>query len=1057
MTATHLPAGWGAPRSAPPRRVNLSLTQGMNTATRWATITVFILLTLMALNTLVSAFTPAAALKITEICDQQFNFTAPVESKGFLGSSGYNSTGVHVTPGDANYVGVGNLTQPYGTSGLFWQVSGNTFCDATAINPVTTGVANFLLSGLVAAATIFETLLLVAFSSVVVTLILEKMNILTTVVSAVQNTFWAEWGTVITLISLFVILFIFFKSGLKTAGTRFLWVAVAAALLGGSFTTNLLSDASTSVSEMRSGVATSAAAAISGQNCTNGSIPAELCISSSIVSGVIDPVFNYGAAGDMADKTPIWAIDDDKAFGESGPGGTVYYKADSNMERDGKNLKPVTLPPAGVVPTTHSTPTTAEYMRWTQTYTAAETKAIKEGHIKGCSTLTAPGLKDLEKKAGEELCYYKWQVRAALLYGMAGDSTVASYNAASGNQDFASRIQPALLALPSSGFALGAGGLLSGHNFFLMMEYVIQWIMVIFVLVIVMVKGNHKPIVDWAGGVLMNTIKVVLLGLMFGGVVVLWNWVGAILQEAFTSPASPVAFLFAGGSYLLVMSAMQGLLFGIGIVVIYALYFKALKKLGEGNPSLAQYNRNSFGAKVKGATTKTLAAGTAGAVTLGSGGTLAAAAFATAKTGSRVSADPDASIIRGITTGATQGHRSGGKSAAKKAAKISAQESMANADHKRDQALTSITTAQKQLTIADQHKQTAGQHYQQADQAEQSAELASQEAEALEHKGDTEMEAFYDTTTQAQPVQKEIAQTATVLRRASGKTASKQDDLDTYLTLKGVHTSHRLVTDPTTGKQATEVTDLSSGRITYEDAAHYNPGLELNAQLNTTEVAKFEDLTAKRDQAANLEDTARAEYEHAVRVREEQITDLRQSVLSMTHQEIEKTYGAGVGDPSQGQKLREWKDQQLKAQSLRAQATSYQTQAQQQRIKGKQSEETATYHANIAQKNIKTSYTYIRQADQAATPKTTAHRKLTSYQRGDYLREFNPQVQAMQTQALSLGANAKKAVIIEAPPAPAEASLPKGKVVNHQQQVFTTQTVQSTATGRGQKFWNPKP
>lgn len=995
-----------------------------------------IILTLLAINAIAVAFTPAHAIKITEICDQQFNYNAPVESKGTLGATGFTADGMNIS--SASYTGIGNVGQAYGLSGVSWQVSGNTFCNSTVMNPVTTGLANFLLSGLVSAASMFSTIIQVSMSSAVVQIILERTNLLSTIAFAVQNTFWAEWGTFITIMSLIVILWFFFRKGAKDGLPRLLWVSIAAALLTGSLTTSFLTDLGTGIQNVRGGISTAATATLLGDDCPAGELPAQECIASTVSSGVIDPVFNYGAAGDLAEVKPKWIVghnDDALTTGQRKPGENVFYKEDSNMDWDAKKLKEVVLPATGVVPTVNGdgNPTVAEYMRWTQTYTAAETSAIKSGQIKGCSTLNAPAQGELAEKAGEELCFYKWQVRSALLYSMAGDTSVASYNAASGNQDFNYRIQPAMLALPSSGFALAGGSFIGWHMFFLQLEFIIQIIMVLFVFVLVMLKASPKPLMHWSGAVAMNTIKASLLGMMFGGLIILWNLVSELTSAAFTESGSYLSVMAATGGGYLMSAIMQGCLFGIGIIVLYVLYFKAVRKLAEGNPALASHNNNSMGAKLKGITNKSLAAGAAGVTTVATGGTMAAAAFAGTRAGSRASSDPNASMIQGVTSGITQGHRSGGKSAAKKAAKFSAQDRIAQAAASNSKMLGSFNNAEMEIGKANQFSKEADDYRTKAESAENDAATVQHQATLLEHKNDENFNDFAKETVEGQRLQDEIAATGQDLNRASTQTEAKQENLDAFLLSKGVTESHSRVTDPKTGNELTEVTDLSTGKVRMQDASTYNPQLEKGAIFTPAETDRYNTLSTKRDQAALYETEAKGQYTNAQRNYKEYVKDTRAEVLGMTNQQIDATYGSGVGKPEQGKVLRDWKSEQLQAQQLRASANSYSSQATVHRANERDAKRVATEHANRAQTYLHESNAHMRKADTFASPTTTAQRKMSNgYEKGDYVRQNAPRIEELQAKVRAAGATGAP-VKVEMPvsashPAPAQplAAAPQG-------------------------------
>lgn len=991
---------------------NVPLTYGMNRISRWATIILLTLFVLLTINAVASYFTPAHALKLTELCDQQFSYAAPVDSEGSYGSE-YGVDGLNVTPATESYSGMGSTNLAYGVAGYSWQVSGNTFCNGTVINPVTTAFANFLLSMLTSAASNLEGVILLAFSSALTQTVLNETSLLTRFIAAVQSGFWAEWGNAIILVSIGVIAWYFVRRGVKDAAPRMIWTSVAVALLTSFAATTLLSSLATNIQNVRTDFSLAAVNTVMGSDCPSSSdISSQECIANTITSSTLDPVFSYGAAGEMAKMNPEWVVGEDNATGTRDPGSVVYYKADSNMEWDGKKLEQVTLPAAGVVPTTNTDghPTIAEYLRWTQTNTAAETAAVKNGDITGCSTLNAPAPDELSKKAGDELCYYKWQVRSAVLYSMAGKSA-SSYSAASGNMVFDYRIQPALMAIPSTGFAINAATFMGAHVIFLNLEFLIQMVALIFVLILVALKASPSPFMDWGGGVAMNTIKVTMLGMMVGALVIILTIVNTIIDKAFNDPLGDLYTLGISGNGFLIVTIMTALVIGVSVIALYVLYFRALRRLKQGNPALAKHDDNSFGAKVRGATNKVLATGGATAATLMSGGTVAAAGFAGLKAGSNASSDPSASMMKSLTSGITQGHRSGSKSAIKQAAKQSAEDKFQQAGVTFEKAMGDMQAANVENNTAEHYQNEANRHEHEAEKADANAETINQQADALEHKSDKFFNDFAAHTPKGKSLQKNVNDAEDALDARAQQTNQKQAALDKFLVDKGATVSHAQVADPKTGNMLTEVTDLSTGATNYLPADQYDPALEKTNIFSPSELDHYNDLSAKRDQAALYESDAQREYTFHQDEYQRHLQNTREDVLGMTNEQIDATYG--TQDPQLGKELRSWRAEQLDAQNLRAQANAYTQQASAHRADQRVAETQMKQHANSAQQHLYQARSNLHQADAQATPTTTAQRKMTDYQKGDHLMQNAQEFERQQARAQAAGATQKPVTLVD--------------------------------------------
>ena len=901
----------------------------VNTIQRWTLALIVLFLTLTFINWVQLYFAPHAFAGITDLCDNQYSYEAPTSSDSdFLVSNGYNIDGVSVTPKDpGQYTGLAQASIPYGLAGFQWQVSGNNMCNGTVLNPATTMIANWIFAIVLSGASIIKMLIMFAFSPVIAQLFLSN-NFMSRFFTGAVSNFWADWGTLITLIGIGFCAWLLIKRGLKSSLGNFLWTAVAVALIVGAGTTGLIGNMATGFQAIRGDVTSSLTASLI-TDCEGDSSAAE-CIAGYVSSEIVYPTWAYGAAGDQYNQQPKYATTPNgKAFAQRVAGDTVYYKTEANMDKGGK-MQGVKLPARGVIPTANSdgNPSVAEIMRWTQTYTSVESKAIQDGKIAGCSSLNAPEQDKLSKKAGEELCYYKWQIRSATLYGLANNgATTSAYHAASGNQAFTYRIQPAILAVPTSGTAFTGISVISGHMIFLQIEFIIQMAMVIFVLIYSVLRASPRAILDWAGGVGLNTIKVFLLGAMFAGVLIMWNLVKGAIDKATgvggdgTAANAILSFALSSAGGFVILANMQALVFGIALLAMYLLYFKAIRKIASGNAALAAHNENSMGGKVQSAVGKTAMVSAAVGATAASGGTLGTTAMAGAKAAGQAARRGEVGILRGVSDGLSTGQSTAHQAANKvdnKERDLSTMTLLDNANTEGDQHYSKAETSLNSAKIA----QANAENHEAAQAEDQTnADNYTQQADTLSHARDPQFERYVQRRSpQGKAAYEAMKAKEPELAKAKGETAKKQADLDTFLSNRDMSTTHQQITDGQ-GNVQTEVTDLSTGEKTYAPASTYDANLEeYKVFANPADKKQYDSLTQQRDNAAVDEADIQSQYDGLSETYNEEVQAERRNVMGMTSADIDKKYGA---QSPEAKLLKDWRNDQHKAQQLRNTASYY--------------------------------------------------------------------------------------------------------------------------------------
>lgn len=983
-------------------------TLAFNKATRITSITLAVLLLLITLNALVAFFTPAHA-GLLDICDQKFEFSAPVDSNGTYGADNPNVDGVNVSPA-GGYAGLGTIDQAYGLSGYFWQDSGYSFCSDSARNPLTTGVGNLLLSMLVSAGQALQGMISFGFSNAIFEILLGDNGVLTSIMRTFHERFWGTWGNFIILISLIYILWSLFAKGLKDAMVKFLWTSAVAAVIASFGTNTWLLGFADWTTDVRTGLAADAATTFTpGGHCDEGVSSAE-CVSVTISSGVVGPVWAYGAAGSQADAQPVWAVSDSNATGERVGGDTVYYKADNNMDPDGKNLKAVVLPAAGVVPTTNpdGNPSVAEYLRWTQTYTAAETAALKLDERKSlrCSALNAPKPGDLDKSEHEgELCYYKWKVRVALLYGLAA-SNPSAYQAASGFLGADFRIQGALLSLPVGLATISGASFMGIHLGVLQAEFAILIIAVVVALIASMLRSSPRTMADWLGALGMNTIKAILVAFMLTALIIF----SSMVREGILGLFQPGGALSAlgGTSIAFQITALIGsaVVFFI-LIALYIAYFKAIAKLKEKNPNLASADDSSLGTKIRTGTAKSLAFGAGGVATVATGGSMKAAAFAGVKSAQKAPEGANASMLKAVTGGISQGHRSGGKSAAKLAAKDSAKDRMQEGGQLKAAAQPKLNAADQNVKAAEYYRKEAGNHTQKAQAADANARAATSDAQRLEGIATPKMDAQAASTPKGQQLAAAAAQAKAKHATATAQAQAAEDNLNNFLTQTGATVTHAQVTDPGTGKLVTAVTDLSTGDTSYQPAEVYDPDLEKNKVFTQAQAATYDQLVVARDDTEKNEAHAAQAVKLYQQDYDQHLADNRSQALRMSNKQIQTKYGQT--NPDLAQEMLTYKANQAQAQKLRATANGYTQQATSHRQNARAAETKATSHANEAVKNLNQAGRTLQQADQKLTPNTTAYKKMSNYKKGDVLEENLGRYDVLAARAKAAGASKQAA------------------------------------------------
>lgn len=870
-----------------------------------------------------SANAVAGIPDLTAICDP--NYQLPEPGNPTISMDGeYTRAGdqeLWVTPNTGSYIGGGAMGAAYGTGGLTWHTYGTSMCQPLdwTVN-VTTLLAGFLLSALVASSSLMGFSVQAAFSTNIVNSILGGTDMTDTVTSMNTN-LWDGWYPLILGASIVFIGLLVARTQVQAAMSRLLWTVVATALMAGlAISPGGMATLGTYLNDATRAMSSSAMLAVSGPSeacstLSEGETPtmddSVTCMATTMSNDFVMPTWSVGAAGVRANESAPVVTDDQGTTGGASPDGWVHWNTEGDGVGDDVKYAATQLPPKGVVPASRAdgTPTTAEYLRWTQTYTAAEAAALEDNEGMRCSQTGSPSLEDLGKMATKDddmsngnLCVKKWAVRAAILYGLK-TSDPSAYAAATGKDDLNSRISPAVMSAPISSLAQGSMGLVSILMFFYQLEFLIYLLLVGLFLIASIVKGPHV-MGSWAGWVAASMLKRVGLGLVLGLALMIFRWI----QNGLISVS-----LDGWGALMLVFSSLiTQTIFLCGMVAVLVMWFK-LRKVLLQQTKLDRFGTSKPVESLKGVGNRVLGAG-AGAISGGVTGGAAGAAIGAGTAALNPKANLLSSVRKGVNSGQAMTQARLTSTEAKETVKISGAEALRQKDQAREHALESNA----QETIATRAR---GDSQALSSQSQD----ATRQATRYEESVDAEVTEYVTTQT---PEGRQVADTLATshIEVATAQDAVQEAQVQRSEFAHKHDLSHMHELD---NNGNLVITNLATGESRNADISEYRPELAPNqvftneSMVNDYNNIKVNEIAAQDelDQAEIKRDASQMDLNAVVR-------DNRKDIAGMSDKQIEQKF---AHDPELADQAKQWKINQFRAQKLHEQAAQLNKQSMERR------------------------------------------------------------------------------------------------------------------------------
>ena len=865
---------------------------------------------------------------VLDVCDTNYQMPDPQNASNDAFDGKYTrvkGNDAYIIPDGSPYIGKGGSGAGFGTGGLTWSTYATSVCNPMDYGyNITTMVSGFFLSGLIAFASLMRFLLNIAFTTEITSRILDNATV-QEFTRQVDSTLFREWGTLILLIAVVLVIGLVIRRRIKEGMTNLVWAAFASAMVLVVSTTSLMPTFGKSVNNITSSISTSMLMMFNGGDCKSvGDDTGEgntkeqqiSCMTTNMTSQFVTPVWAFGAAGQQANKqlNAITAVDD------GGTADTIDWADDSKAsikvfwdkkgdtaldDMKDRNFGAIHLPPKGVVPTDNANgvPSTSDYLRWTQTYTGAEMKAMKDNPSMRCRSTSSPDkLEDLDEEAykGGELCMKKWAVRAAIMYGLKNNDPSA-YNAASGRDDLNSRIAPALLAYPVTGTVVMALCFVAMMMFAYQLEMALYLILTGLYFLGSIVKGP-RLMLDWLGWIGATAVKRIALGLMLGVLMLLMG----ILQQIFTT--GMVAG--AGAMSVVLLPLVQQAFFIAGLVAML-LMWKKFRKWSLQTTRLEKYGSNKLVQSSKKAATKALSVGGAATAAAVTGGTSAAVMAGGAAT---LRKTPDEGGAESIMTNIHSAARQGRMVRDHKAAKESAKTEMLDYQDQHSQAVSQ----------AEMHGQQAQEHGQ-AEAVAQSAvnELTGENVAAQQNASqahDQAQDALHNFTVQhttdGQTLHHRLEGAQTELAANQEQAQKAELDLDQFLGEKNLSVSHHMDSNGNL-----QIRDLKTGEVTTgADPSAYNPNLEISNLLpNLSDQASWASLQSGYTQSAQAAEQSELDVSVISDDLNRAVDKERAKAANMSLTEIENEFPKDTAND-----LKQWKTLQAKAQRLSAHAQDVQ-------------------------------------------------------------------------------------------------------------------------------------
>lgn len=911
---------------------------------------------------------------ITAICDPNYQLPEPGNPTVTM-EGDYNRDGpqeLWVTPSEGSYTGSESHGAAYGTGGLTWHTYGTSLCQPLdyTVN-ITTLLAGVVLSALVASASLMGFIMQAAFTTNIVDAVLTQPDLSNTITD-VNTSLWESWFPLIIGGAVLVMGYLVARSRIQEAGSRFLWTVIATALIAGiALSPSALSNVGKTVNQFARDASVTSMAAVNGgsSGCATMDSTEEseadssamssdaeqmiTCMSTNMANDFVYPVWSVGAAGVRADESAPIVSDQDGTTNGAGPDVWIHWNTEGDEVGDDVKYAATQLPPEGVVPTRNAdgVPTTAEYLRWTQSYTAAEAQALEDNSNLRCEQTGSPSLEDLGKMASlddgqtsDDLCVKKWAARAGILYGLKS-SDPSAYAAATGKDDLNSRISPAVMSMPISSAAQLAMMGVAFMMFFYQLEFLVYFFLVVIFLMASIVKGP-RLMTSWLGWTGATMIKRIGLGIMFGFTLLLFGWI----QDGLINIS-----LDGWGALLLVFtSTVSNLILLGGLLALIIVWFK-IKPLLLQQTRLDQYGTSKPVEAAKGVFGKAMSIG-AGGVTGGLTGGAAGAAVGAATT----------AVSRG-NVNLTSAMRKG----------ASAGTALTTSKLTREQAQATLSSSQTEVA---RHEQEGYVHHQKAESGFLAATTAENEGNTLSAQAaQVESQATAKDADVDQGVRQYVTTStptgqaaANELTTAQIGRATAESDLQTATTARAdfAHKhdlTHMHELDPN-GNLV--ITDLATGdTTTTADTSQYRADLA-PSQIFTSQTMQNDYTTLVMDQLTAQSDLADAEIKESAAEGDLDriVRDQRNYIGQMSNSEIDSTF---KDNPALAQQARAWKASQLQAQRLHQQAESLNQQSAQRMETAARERETAQREQSMAQSSDS-------HADSSRTKADSAQRTLES-------------------------------------------------------------------------------
>ncbi|MCT1735906.1 hypothetical protein M3A88_11760 [Kocuria marina] len=896
----------------------LALTSAANKAARitvWVVLAVLLLTAANWISELVIP-QPAGAFDITKICDPSFQMPEPQSStvtyNGEVKLSGPKE--LWVTPNDGSYTGSGTLGAAYGTGGFTWHTYGTSLCQPLDYTTnITTLVAGFVLSWLVSMASMMGTMLQAAFTTPVATTLLENAE-LSNVLKAINDDIWGGWYSLLIGGALIFIGYMVLRSQTQRAFSSLLWVIAASGLIAISASTTYLSTLAVGVNNATNNLSNTALFAIAGSGDACDTVSAETpsdlaaqCMTANMANIMVMPVWTTGMVGGLGNAEAPVILNDKNEQGTAQPDLWVNWNTEGDSVGKDVKFAAVQLPPKDVVPTVNDSgnPSAAEYLRWTQTYTAAEEKAIRDKPEMRCLRSQTPTLEELDKMArdkggdsSKELCVQKWAVRAGILYGMKATNPTA-YAAAAGKDDLNARITPGVIAMPFSmatEFIIIVAGVLM---LFYQLEMVFYFFFTIVFLMASVVKGP-RVMLDWVGWVGATAIKRVGLGLMLGFTLLAFTWVQSLFSDISLSGAGPLLLIFIG--------IIQHVILISSMIAVLIMWFKLRKTLLRSTGT-ERYGTSAPIQALQNAGRKALAIGGATATGALTGGVAGAATAAATTTLSK-----DTNIISGLRRGVSTGTNM----RANKEANTAAKEQVGVAYRGMELSSQEAEGHEKDMAL---HTQAAETATSEAEALQGEAATAEAEAKSYENAANKEFTSFVATST---PEGRRASDDLNLAGMQANESQREMDQIkDARVEFAAKHDLHHLHELDDDGNL--RITDVATGKVeTTADTSQYDPRLDVKNALADPQVRdEYTVMQLDESLARDANDSAQMNLAVAQSDMDQLVEKHKAAVSRMSNAEIREKYD----DPDTANRLIEWKSREFQAQKLQQRTTELQQKA----------------------------------------------------------------------------------------------------------------------------------